>query len=281
MSDNVDRQRLRRQLGLEGPRTGTLYAVNGSITDETGRYYVRYQDRTTERLKAKGAFQALPGVAVLTQYDPISRTRMIIRQDLSADGGNSTYTGNPSDPRNQPPVTSRAIVDLLPRVVGTNTMTLTVGPLASRLQYLSDWYTFNGATIDLTANVPSTADTHRYAVVGYWPINGQLYALNSTPKDDEIELGSSDIDEAWEARTRNLVPVAAVALVAGQTALSPADIVPLRQIINVDPPLGYPDPVTDLLFIEAGYTVKVDSGLEIAAGGTITIGPGGTLSIGF
>lgn len=280
MSDANRINELRRQLGIEGPRKGVIYAVNGSITDQNGRYYVQYQDRSTDRLKARGAFQAVAGVPVLTRFDPDTQQYVILGQDTSVQAGNTTtFTGNPLDERNRPPISSTSITDLLPRVVGNSTLALTVGPLAAPYYYRSDWYPFGGATIDLSAFVPGTANTHRVAVVGYYPPFARLYAMGSTPISTDIELGSQDIDEAWESRRRDLVPVARVRLTAGQTALTPADVKPLRQIVNAVPSVGYPNPVTDLLFIPPGRTLMVRSGFRIAAGGVVRVGGGGVLSV--
>lgn len=279
MSDETLRAQLRRNLGIEPPRKGVLYEVNGSVTDSLGRYYVQYQDRSTDRLKARGAFQAVAGTPVLTRFDPDTQTYVIVSQDTNIAAGNTdTFTGNPLDPRNLPPVSSKSISDLLPRVVGS-TMTLTVGPVTSPVYYQSNWYPFGGATIDLTAHIPGTAGTHRVAVVGYYPPFGKLYALVSTAKSSDIALGGNDVDEAWETRTRDLIPVASVTLAAGQTALSPSDVEVLRQLINVPPPTGYPNPITDLLFVAPGYTLMVRSGLRITSGGVVRVGAGAVLNV--
>lgn len=278
MSAEQQRQAIRRGLGL-ATRKGKVITVNGSISDAQGFYNVQFGDRSVSKLKARGAFYPAAGVPVLVGFDPTTQTETILGQDTSSNTGNvSTFTGNPLDPRNVPPASSNGLSDLLARVVGENTLTLTVGATIAPIAYESNWYPFGGATIDLSSSVPSTADKHRITVVGYFPPFARLYALDADERDDDITLGSSDIDQAWERRTRDLIPVAAVTLTTGQTALSPADVEPLRQLINVPAPIGYPDPVTDLLFIPPGRTLKVDS-LTINGGGVIAIGTGGVLAI--
>lgn len=281
MSVDQQRQAIRRNLGL-ATRKGKIIRVNGSISDASGFYNVQFGDRSVSKLKARGAFYPAEGVPVLVGFDPATQTESILGQDTASRTGNvSTFTGNPLDPRNVPPTSSSSLSDLLPRVVGTDTLTLTVGGTVAPFRLDGDWYTFGGATIDLSAHVPATADQHRYAVVGYWPPFGRLYAYASPEKSDAIALGSTDIDAAWDSRPVRfaaLVPVAAVRLATGQTALSPSDVRSLRQLVNEPPLLGYPDPVTDVLFVAPGRTVKVDS-LTINTGGVVAIGAGSVLSI--
>lgn len=280
MSAENLRNKIRRKLGVEPSRQGVLYAVGGSVSDAAGRYYVQYQDRSTDRLKARGAFQVVAGTPVLTRFDPDTQQYVIIGQDISVAAGNSaTYSGNPQDPRNLAPLSGQSLADLLPRVVGANTMMLTVGASTAPVHYRSDWYPFGGATIDLSGHVPGTASTHRITVVGYYPPFAKLYALDSTAISTNIALGGAQIDEAWETRTRDLLPIAAVTLTAGQTALSPANVQVLRQLVNVPPPLGYPNPVTDLLFVTGGHTLMVRSGLRITSGGVVRVGAGGVLNV--
>lgn len=282
MSAEQQRQAIRRGLGL-ATRKGTIIAVDGSISDAQGFYNVQFGDRSVSKLKARGAFYPAAGVPVLVGFDPSTQTETILSQDTASNTGNvSTFTGNPLDPRNVPPASSNSLSDLLPRVVGTSTMKLTVGGTVAPFRLDGDWYTFGGADIDLSDLVPTTADQHRYAVVGYWPPFARLYAYGSPEKDDDVALGASDIDAAWDSRPVRfaaLVPVAAVALTTGQTALAPADVLSLRQLVNEPPLLGYPTPVTDVLFVAPGRTVLVRSGFRVAGGGVVRVGGGGVLSV--
>jgi hypothetical protein len=169
--------------------------------------------------------------------------------------------------------------DLLARVVGAGTMKVTVGGVTSPVYYQENWYPFPGAQIDMTSYVPTTASKKVVVVIGYYPPFGKLYAMSSSEVDASLVTGSAQIDEAWEARKRDMIPVAAVTLVAGQTALAPSDLEILRQLVNVPPQVGYPNPVTGLMFVPPGRTLLVASGLRLSTEAVLRLGHGAVLKI--
>jgi len=270
---SVDRQRaeLRRKFGVDQPRRATVIAVNGSISTDSGLYHVRFPDKSVARYKATGAFVPVAGTPVLVQWSPALQREVIIGEDTNPRAGNTgTNTGNPLDPRNTPPASANSLSELRPTVYGA-TLTLNVGAVTGRTYYKGDWYTFPGAGVSLADAVPTSADQHRYAVVGWFPPLGKLYVLESTAQSTDDPLGPSDIAQAWATRTRDLIPVAAVPLTTGQAAIAAAAVVDLRQLLNI---------LDFTLASQLDETLAGGTGIDISeSSGTVTVAVDSTVAL--
>lgn len=222
-----------KQRGQLGYVPSADYSVR--VPNDNSKYYVRLDNKSFIEAYHKNMCAPKPDLFVYVaknekdQYEIVGLDYDAIKQ-LAPNNAGNMQTGPHSHDRFSGmafPVDSRLLGSFQMRPTGA--LNLYINPGA--YEWEGQWRYFNGELLNLSANVPSSTNSHRWVLICLDPVTGLITVINGASKAAASPLQLSEIENIVPRG----IPVGAVRLRNGQGSISEIDMEALHILVH-----GYP-----------------------------------------
>lgn len=270
------------QIAYLGDERGIIPVESNGSTAHYGQVYIRLPSTTNENgatvlgqaieasVSPNVNFVYKTGLPVLVRKIGMNEQYRVVDVDeiAAARAGFNTHQLNPMHPANQ----LKWIRNLrdgklfATGTVNTDSLTISVEPFL----FWFDGVLYNGGkdnTIDLSSYMPG-ADLERLVVLGERATDRTIQIIaGSTRTITPVKYALSDIVALVAQFDDYVIPLGAVKLGDNAVTILEGDLhQDVRQMINVQQPRGFPNPITRQRVIISGYQALFSGGLEIDGG---------------